>query len=71
MDQYREAEEDRSPYCLGWQLYNRVKCNGYIYEYRYYTSDSWTYTLASDVWGVSMTGNYDTYEGGGYIVKFV
>ena len=71
MDQYREAEEDRSPYCLGWQLYNRVTCNGYIYKYKYFTSDSWTYTLASDVWGVSMAGNYNTYGGGGYILKFV
>lgn len=71
VDPYIEAEEDRNAYCLGWEDYNQVSCGGYVYKYKYYTSDSWTYTDASDIWGMTIKGEYNSYGGGGYILKFV
>jgi hypothetical protein len=39
------------------------------YRQTHYTADSWRYTHADEIWGVSRTGELGTYSGGGYIIK--
>ncbi|XP_052071968.1 uncharacterized protein LOC127710241 [Mytilus californianus] len=35
-----------------------------------YTSNAWKYTGADEIWGISITGLYNTYGGGGFIQNF-
>lgn len=71
IDTYSELNEDQSSYCLEWKSYNDSICGYNDYKNRFYTADSWKYTEASDIWGISRMGEYNTYSGGGYILKFV
>lgn len=71
IETYSELNEDQSLYCLEWKSYNESICGTNDYKNRFYTADSWKYTKASDIWGISRMGEYNTYSGGGYILKFV
>lgn len=67
---YSEREEDTEYYCLGWKTYiNETQCDMGTYRQTHYTADSWHYTHAEEIWGVSRTGELRTYSGGGYIIK--
>nr|XP_034336032.1 polycystic kidney disease protein 1-like 2 [Crassostrea gigas] len=71
IETYSERNEDQSLYCLEWKSFNDSSCGTNDYKNRFYTADSWKYTKASDIWGISRMGEYNTYSGGGYILKFV
>lgn len=69
VDNYVEREEDTAQYCLNWTPYN-TSCPYALNPGKYYTADAWKFTKSSDIWGVPITGKYNTYGGGGYILKF-
>ncbi|XP_061167212.1 polycystin-1-like protein 2 [Saccostrea echinata] len=71
IDAYSETDEDQSLYCLQWRPYNDTVCGKESYRSRFYTAEAWAYTDASKIWGFSRAGEYSTYSGGGYILKFV
>jgi polycystin 1L2 len=71
VDAYCETDEDQSSYCLRWNPYNDTICGSEVYKSRYFTAEAWKYTDASDIWGFTRMGEYRTYSGGGYILKFV
>lgn len=71
IETYSELNEDQSLYCLEWKSFNESICGTNDYKNRFYTADSWKYTKASDIWGITRMGEYNTYSGGGYILKFV
>ncbi|XP_048736495.2 polycystin-2-like [Ostrea edulis] len=61
-------DSDTEEYCLEWtkltpscaQLRDKVG----------FTSNSWKYTDAEEIWGTSQMGQHGTYDGGGYLLKF-
>ncbi|OWF39368.1 Polycystic kidney disease protein 1-like 2 [Mizuhopecten yessoensis] len=62
---YDMYEEDELSYCVGWNDNTSTTCNS-----RYlYTMDAWRYKRSEDIWGIPITGEYETYGGGGYIMK--
>ncbi|XP_062621693.1 uncharacterized protein LOC134283266 [Saccostrea cucullata] len=71
VDSYSETEEDKNSYCLRWKPYNDTICGSELYKSRFYTAEAWRYTDAVEIWGMSRMGEYKTYSGGGYILKFV
>ncbi|XP_062613252.1 location of vulva defective 1-like [Saccostrea cucullata] len=71
IDTYSEKDEDQHLYCLQWRSFNDTLCGRESYRGRFYTAEAWEYTDASEIWGLSRDGEYNTYSGGGYILKFV
>jgi hypothetical protein len=53
---------------VGWSTYNDSKCREN--SINIVPLDAWKFTKSSDIWGSSITGEYNTYGGGGYILKF-
>ncbi|XP_062584304.1 polycystin-1-like protein 2 [Saccostrea cucullata] len=68
-EHYSIAEADTSQYCIGWKKLN-PSCLEETESDRYFTKTSWSYTSAEDIWGIPYTGEYNTYDGGGYLIKF-
>lgn len=68
VDEYSEYEEDEEKYCVGWAAYNASKCENN--NVNLVSADAWKFTKSSDIWGCFITGEYNTYGGGGYILKF-
>ncbi|XP_061173586.1 polycystin-1-like protein 2 [Saccostrea echinata] len=66
---YSIAKADTSQYCIGWDNLN-PSCAEKTESDRYFTKTSWIYTSAEDIWGIPYTGEYNTYDGGGYLIKF-
>ena len=71
LDSYSEADEDQDLYCIQWKPYDNSKCGNELNTRTLYTADSWKYIDAHEIWGLSRMGEYNTYSGGGYILKFV
>lgn len=71
LDSYSEADEDQDLYCIQWKPYDNSKCGNELNTRTLYTADSWKYIDAHEIWGISRMGEYNTYSGGGYILKFV
>ena len=69
-EKYIEEDEDENKYCVGWTPYNSTFCESVDYKNRYFTANAWKFTNAMDIWGSPMLGEYTTYGGGGYILKF-
>jgi hypothetical protein len=63
---YREDERE---YCLGWKTFNATVCDTAGYKASFQTSEAWRFTKSIDIWGLPLTGEYNTYGGGGYILK--
>lgn len=70
VEKYSELDEETSPFCLGWNPYNKTTCSGITYESTIITANAWKYTNAKDIWGFSILGEYNSYSGGGYILEF-
>ncbi|XP_061167307.1 polycystin-1-like protein 2 isoform X1 [Saccostrea echinata] len=66
---YNMYQEDESEYCLGWNPFNATACDTTEYKARFQTSAAWRFTESIDIWGLPLTGEYNTYGGGGYILK--
>lgn len=62
-------QEDENEYCLGWKPFNASACDTAAYKAIFQTSEAWKYTKSIDIWGLPLTGEYNTYGGGGYILK--
>ncbi|XP_033737929.1 polycystic kidney disease protein 1-like 2 [Pecten maximus] len=62
---YNMYEEDEQSYCVGWNDNTSTNCDSaYLYS-----ADAWRYQRSEDIWGTPITGDYETYGGGGYILK--
>ncbi|XP_061167318.1 uncharacterized protein LOC133176177 [Saccostrea echinata] len=70
VDEYDEFEEDENKYCVGWTTYNASICETPAYKNTKITADAWKFIKSSDIWGSPYRGEYATYGGGGYILKF-
>ncbi|XP_062590863.1 uncharacterized protein LOC134252407 [Saccostrea cucullata] len=70
VEMYNEYEEDEDKYCVGWTTYNASVCETLAYKNSEITADAWKFTKSSDIWGSPFMGEYATYGGGGYILKF-
>ncbi|XP_064595268.1 polycystin-1-like protein 2 [Liolophura sinensis] len=59
------SREEDSDYCIGW------KSGPCAQEERAFklTSKAWKYTSSSEVWGIPVSGVYNSYSGGGYIAE--
>ncbi|XP_069123241.1 polycystin family receptor for egg jelly-like [Argopecten irradians] len=62
---YNIHEEDEDSYCVGWTEGSSPVCT----SPNYYSMDAWRYQKSEDIWGTAITGEYQTYGGGGYILK--
>ncbi|KAK3090330.1 hypothetical protein FSP39_010980 [Pinctada imbricata] len=67
---YNQYNEDESDYWLEWKPYNATLYNTPAYTNIHLTADAWKYTKSKDIWGIPITGQYATYGGGGYLLKF-
>ena len=59
---YSIGDENTHEFCLGWK---DTPCPD-IEQLRI-TSGAWYFRSAAEVWGIPITGGYNTYGGGGYI----
>ncbi|XP_033737918.1 polycystic kidney disease protein 1-like 2 [Pecten maximus] len=62
---YNMYEEDEQSYCVGWNGDTSPVCS----SPNFYSMDAWRYQRSEDIWGTPITGEYETYGGGGYILK--
>ncbi|OWF39370.1 Polycystic kidney disease protein 1-like 2 [Mizuhopecten yessoensis] len=62
---YDMYEEDEESYCVGWNDKTSAECN----NPRLYSMNAWQYQRSEDIWGIPITGEYETYGGGGYVLK--
>ncbi|KAH9502267.1 hypothetical protein Btru_073290 [Bulinus truncatus] len=62
---FSSGKEETRDYCLGW---NFQPCSEFE-KVNSLSSRAWTYTPAEDIQGLPTAGNYDIYNGGGYITN--
>ncbi|XP_060073681.1 polycystin-1-like protein 2 [Ylistrum balloti] len=62
---YNIYEEDEQSYCIGWNDGSSAICN----SPNFYSMDAWRYQRSEEIWGTPIKGEYETYGGGGYILK--
>ncbi|KAH9502270.1 hypothetical protein Btru_073296, partial [Bulinus truncatus] len=62
---FSSGKEETRDYCLGW---NFQPCSEFE-KVNSLSSRAWTYTPAEDIQGLPIAGNYDIYNGGGYITN--
>lgn len=62
---YAQTSEESESYCLGWKS---PPCDPKEDVYKY-TSGAWKFTSSLDIWGLPVSGYYNTYGGGGYVAK--
>ncbi|KAL5009826.1 hypothetical protein ScPMuIL_012131 [Solemya velum] len=65
-EEYSFSNEDTVDYCIGW---HKEPC-AQDEEPFHFTSPAWRYTSSLDIWGLPVSGIYNTYGGGGYILNF-
>ncbi|XP_061173587.1 uncharacterized protein LOC133182755 [Saccostrea echinata] len=68
--EYSDKYADTAEYCFEWKPYDS-KCGKETNRIgTYYTAGAWKYTDAENIWGIAKSGEYGTYDGGGYIMRF-
>ncbi|KAL5018661.1 hypothetical protein ScPMuIL_004383 [Solemya velum] len=63
---YTSSIEDREDYCIGWRP---LPCQPEEAAF-HFTSPAWRFIPSSQIWGITIAGEYNIYGGGGYILNF-
>ncbi|KAK3089545.1 hypothetical protein FSP39_004480 [Pinctada imbricata] len=71
VNSYSVFSEDEGDYCVRWTPYGGSTCASPTAVQQDKSLLSWSYTDASDIWGIPITGEYGTYGGGGYLLQFI
>ncbi|KAK3599286.1 hypothetical protein CHS0354_028642 [Potamilus streckersoni] len=62
---YETTKEDSNSYCVGW----KTKPCPANQKLKKMSSNAWTFTDPKTIWGISISGEYTMYSGGGYIAN--